>query len=163
MFLIGLIDICVVPCNGIIMGIQCIFGLHFCTNPKFFFLVATIACSNLEKGQIKKFPIFHEKFESSFEKFIILAGFYGVTSACIILAIDRFMEMCLPDIAKYVFNGKTIWIWMSLPIIYMLYFGFQLPHIYDVHIYSVNPDPFHKIPGLENNPGVITKKGKSNF
>src|SRR3569623_2088717 len=39
MFLIGIIDLFVVPCNAIITGVQCILGAHYCVSPTFFFFV----------------------------------------------------------------------------------------------------------------------------
>jgi hypothetical protein len=43
MFLIAVIDLFVLPCNAIIAGIQCMFGLHFCANPTLFFWSGAIA------------------------------------------------------------------------------------------------------------------------
>lgn len=42
MFLIGAMDLFIVPCIGIITGIQCAMGWHFCTNPTFYFFVGAL-------------------------------------------------------------------------------------------------------------------------
>ena len=42
MFLLGIIDMIVLPFNSIIGGISCARGTHFCTSPKFNFIVGVI-------------------------------------------------------------------------------------------------------------------------
>uniref|UniRef100_A0A914Z875 Uncharacterized protein n=1 Tax=Panagrolaimus superbus TaxID=310955 RepID=A0A914Z875_9BILA len=124
MFMMGFYDLFILPCNAIIAGIQVIQGRHFCNNPKLYYWSGVISCG----------------------------GFYGVTTLCVVLAFDRFLEMSFPRIAPYIFGGAKTYLWMCVPIIYQCYIGFQLPHIFNIKIYAMNQDPFHLIPGMENNP-----------
>uniref|UniRef100_A0A914E3E4 Uncharacterized protein n=1 Tax=Acrobeloides nanus TaxID=290746 RepID=A0A914E3E4_9BILA len=43
MFLLGVIDMIVLPGNSIISGIQCMLGYHYCNNPRFYFITGAIA------------------------------------------------------------------------------------------------------------------------
>ena len=45
MFLMGVVDMIVLPCNAIVGGIQCALGLHFCAFPTFFYIVGSIGNS----------------------------------------------------------------------------------------------------------------------
>ena len=47
MFLLGVIDMIVLPFNSIIGGIQCAIGAHFCTNPSFYYVVGAMGTSRL--------------------------------------------------------------------------------------------------------------------
>uniref|UniRef100_A0A914P3U1 Uncharacterized protein n=1 Tax=Panagrolaimus davidi TaxID=227884 RepID=A0A914P3U1_9BILA len=124
MFLMGIYDLFILPCNGMITGLQVIWGEHFCNNPKLYYFAGVIGSD----------------------------GFYAVGIICIILAFDRFLEMSFPSLARYVFGGVKTYLWLCVPILYQIYVGFQLPHVFNIKIYAMNSDPYHKIPEMENNP-----------
>uniref|UniRef100_A0A914CCC4 G-protein coupled receptors family 1 profile domain-containing protein n=1 Tax=Acrobeloides nanus TaxID=290746 RepID=A0A914CCC4_9BILA len=42
MFLLGVIDMIVLPFNSIFSGIQCMLGYHYCNNPSLHFIIGTI-------------------------------------------------------------------------------------------------------------------------
>uniref|UniRef100_A0AC35FHW4 Uncharacterized protein n=1 Tax=Panagrolaimus sp. PS1159 TaxID=55785 RepID=A0AC35FHW4_9BILA len=120
----GIYDILILPCNGIITGIQVILGQHFCNNPKLYFFMGVFGCD----------------------------GYYGVTTLCVILAFDRFLEMCFPKFSPYIFGGWKTYLWMIVPILYQCFCGFQLSHAFNIKTYAMHHDPYHFIPGMENNP-----------
>uniref|UniRef100_A0AC35GGM7 Uncharacterized protein n=1 Tax=Panagrolaimus sp. PS1159 TaxID=55785 RepID=A0AC35GGM7_9BILA len=122
----GVYDLFILPCNAIIPGLQVIQGQHFCNNPKLYYWAGVISCG----------------------------GFYGVCTLCVVLAIDRFLEVSFPRFAPYVFGGWKTFLWICVPVVYQVYIGFQLPHIFNIKIYAMNQDPFYFIPGMENNPKV---------
>uniref|UniRef100_A0AC35GRL3 Uncharacterized protein n=1 Tax=Panagrolaimus sp. PS1159 TaxID=55785 RepID=A0AC35GRL3_9BILA len=124
MFMMGIYDMFILPCNGIITGIQVMKGEHFCHNPKLYYLTGVTG----------------------------VVGFYGVTTLCVILGFDRFLEMGFPRLAKYAFGGYKTYLWMCIPILYQGYVGFQLPHIFNIKIYAMHHDPYNLIHGMENNP-----------
>ena len=78
-----------------------------------------------------------------------------MTFSCVILAVDRFLEMCAPKIAKVVFGGKRIYIWLVIPVIYTLYSGFHVPFLYNTKRYAYFTDPFVEIDGMSGNEAVI--------
>uniref|UniRef100_A0AC35F328 Uncharacterized protein n=1 Tax=Panagrolaimus sp. PS1159 TaxID=55785 RepID=A0AC35F328_9BILA len=123
----GIYDLFILPCNGIITGLQVIRGQHFCNNPKLYYFTGVIG----------------------------VGGFYGVVTLCVILAFDRFLEMSFPKFAPYIFGGFKTYLWLCVPILYQIYVGFQLPHIFNIKIYAMHHDPYHLIPGMENNPKVL--------
>lgn len=42
MFQMGIIDMFVLPCNGIITGIQVMVGAHYCNSPKLFYITGAV-------------------------------------------------------------------------------------------------------------------------
>ena len=143
MFLIGVIDLVVLPCNAIIPGVQCALGAHFCTHPAFFFWTGALAT-----GMRKNFS----KYFEHNNKF--LAGWYGVCLTCVILATDRFLEMCWPRVANVVFGGKIVYVWLVLPIVYMLFAFFHVPFLYNSRRYAYFTDPYVGVQGMSGNSAV---------
>uniref|UniRef100_A0A914CG19 Uncharacterized protein n=1 Tax=Acrobeloides nanus TaxID=290746 RepID=A0A914CG19_9BILA len=124
MFLIGLIDLVVLPCNAMITGVQCALGAHFCTHPALFFWAGALAT----------------------------AGWYSVSLTCVILAVDRFLEMCWPRAARIVFSGKRVYYWLALPIVYILFAFFHVPFVYNSERFAHFTDPYVGIQGMSGNP-----------
>ena len=62
--------------------------------------------------------------------------------------------MCFPRIAIHVFGGRIVYFWMLVPIVYQIYTGFQLQHVFSIKVYAANHDPYHLIQGMANNPAV---------
>uniref|UniRef100_A0A914QD94 G protein-coupled receptor n=1 Tax=Panagrolaimus davidi TaxID=227884 RepID=A0A914QD94_9BILA len=123
MFLMGIYDALVLPCNGIITGIQVMLGAHYCNYPTLFYFSGVLPC----------------------------VGFYGVMAVCALLALDRFLEMCFPKIASKAFSGNRAYFWMLFPICFQIYAGFELLCVFNINVYAMNPDPFFLIHGMENN------------
>uniref|UniRef100_A0A914DID2 Uncharacterized protein n=1 Tax=Acrobeloides nanus TaxID=290746 RepID=A0A914DID2_9BILA len=128
MFLLGVIDMIVLPFNAIIGGINCARGSHFCTNPRFNYIVGVIGTSL----------------------------WYGGSMTCILLAFDRFFEMCFPKAAKKVFGGKMIYVWLAAPIIYILWSFTQVPLVYSIVHHAFFFDPFAGSPGFESDRFLST-------
>ena len=73
---------------------------------------------------------------------------------CILLAINRLLEMLAPRIAKCLFEGKRIYIWLIVPILYMLFACFQASFVYNIKLFAYHSNPFAGEDGWE-----ITKVG----
>jgi hypothetical protein len=91
----------------------------------------------------------HFPFKSKF-----LAGWYGVSMSCVILAVDRFLEMCWPRAASIIFGGKSIYFWLIFPIVYTLITFFQVPFLYSTKKFIFFPDPYFETEGLKGYPTV---------
>uniref|UniRef100_A0A914D7K2 Uncharacterized protein n=1 Tax=Acrobeloides nanus TaxID=290746 RepID=A0A914D7K2_9BILA len=122
MFLIGIIDMVVLPFNAIAGGIQAILGYHYCAYPVLYFFLGVIPSS----------------------------GWYGTGMTCLLLAINRFFETINKEIAKKLFGGKRIYIWLSLPFFYLFYTFFEEVATYQNKYYALFFDPFYGEPGWES-------------
>lgn len=76
---------------------------------------------------------------------------------CIILAFDRFFEMCFPKVAKRIFGGRMIYIWLAFPVIYIFYSFFEVPLVYNVVDHAFFFDPYYGSPGFASSK-VLSKK-----
>ena len=69
---------------------------------------------------------------------------------CLLLAINRFFEMINKRIAEMLFGGKRIYIWLSLPFVYMFYTLFEEVGSYQNKYYAFFFNPFFGEPGWES-------------
>ena len=74
--------------------------------------------------------------------------------SCVILAVDRFLEMCWPRAASLIFGGKCIYFWLIFPIYYTLATFFQVPFLYNTKRFIFFPDPYFETEGLKWYPKV---------
>jgi hypothetical protein len=89
------------------------------------------------------------------EKFIpvLLSGFWTAYCACcVILAIDRLIDLCSPKWARFLFEGRRTWFWMIIPVLYGSFFAspLSLPLIYNlrlIYIYAERRLVVHYRPG----------------
>lgn len=126
MFLLACIDMIAIPCDSIISGIQCILGIHYCTNPIFFYVVG---CGSI-------------------------GAWLGATLTCILLAVDRFFQMIFPEAAKIIFGRRMMFFWLALPPCYMVWYLFCIPGFFNNIYHGFYFDPFYGIKGLEGNSHV---------
>lgn len=140
MFLLGVIDMFAIPCNAIMGGVQGILGLHYCSHPTLFYVVGTIAMG-MDSYLLCV-------------RWAFLAGWLMASCTCCILALDRFFEVTFPNIAKIIFGGKVVFIWLSLPFFYLFYYMFQIPVIYSNKYHAVYFDPFVGVPRFQGNKEV---------
>ena len=73
---------------------------------------------------------------------------------CVLLAFNRLFEMLAPGIAKCLFKGKRVYIWLVTPILYMLFTCFQASAVYNIRLFAYHTNPFAGEDGWE-----ITKVG----
>ncbi|KAL3118901.1 hypothetical protein niasHT_004832 [Heterodera trifolii] len=93
MFYIAVIDMLCLLINAITTGILAILGAVFCSFPRFIYFVGAFGL-----------------------------GLWACESmAEICLAINRCMEIASPKMARFLFDGKRIFIWMLFPAAYGLY------------------------------------------
>jgi hypothetical protein len=75
---------------------------------------------------------------------------YGGSMTCIILAFNRFFEMCFPELAKKIFGGRMIYMWLMFPIVYILYSFNEVPLVYNVVHHAFYFDPFAGSPRFQS-------------
>lgn len=115
MFWIGILDIMEIPNINIIAGIDTISGDLFCLNP----------IRNYVLGAVS------------------LANWFGASYAAILLAINRCLELCVPQLASKLFDGKRTVVWLMFPTGFWFYtLFFQLPCIYNPIYYACFFDPY---------------------
>src|SRR5688572_5555943 len=83
-----------------------------------------------------------------------LAGYLGATMTCIMLAIDRFCEILFPKLATILFGGKRVYLWMMIPVAYMVFTFTQIPAFYSIKSQAFYYDPYYGTPGFEGNEYV---------
>ncbi|KAL3076091.1 hypothetical protein niasHT_034155 [Heterodera trifolii] len=94
MFYISITDMLCLTLNAITTGILAIFGAVFCTSPRFIYIAGAFGLS--------------------------MWGCESLAEMC--LAINRCLELASPRLARFLFDGKRILLWMLLPTMYGLYF-----------------------------------------
>uniref|UniRef100_A0A914C3W2 Uncharacterized protein n=1 Tax=Acrobeloides nanus TaxID=290746 RepID=A0A914C3W2_9BILA len=84
---------------------------------------------------------------------IIPGAYLAVCISCCILAIDRFFVMLFPEVARKLFDGKVIYLWMSIPLLYvLLYATINTSCFFSIQYLNYHFDPFIGTKGLEGNP-----------
>ena len=137
MFLLGIIDMIMLQFNCFVFGIQSVIGIYFCDSVTFFYFIGVVTNS---KSDLKIFytPLF--------------IGLYcGGNTTCILLALNRMFEMCLPDFAKILYSGRRVYFWLAVPIVEIFYVNlFQVPGFYIPKMHAGFYDPFNLVDDLSN-------------
>jgi hypothetical protein len=71
---------------------------------------------------------------------------------CILLAINRFVEMCLPaKVAVKLYDGYRIYIWLSIPILEIICINLlEIPAFYSPKMHAWFFDPFNIVDSLSH-------------
>ncbi|KAI6196278.1 hypothetical protein M3Y94_01089800 [Aphelenchoides besseyi] len=93
---IGIIDLFVLPINGMLTGYLAIKGYSFCSYPTLIYFAGSIA----------------------------LGLYCSVTMASVILALNRCFEMISPRLNEVIFSAEKTKYWLLAPTLYGLYFTF---------------------------------------
>src|SRR3569623_487499 len=81
-----------------------------------------------------------------------LAGWFGTTMTCVLLAINRFFEMIFPKLGEKLFSPNTMTFWLVIPIGYWVYiFMVMTPCLYNVSYHGFYYDPYYGTSDLEGN------------
>ncbi|KAL3074274.1 hypothetical protein niasHS_015104 [Heterodera schachtii] len=103
LFFIGLTDILMLPIQGLVSGIYSLFGVVFCANPPFNFVIASFGA----------------------------ALFAAQTSANFFLALDRLIETISPRLGKVLFADGRAWRWtMASSALGLYYFCMVKPALF---------------------------------
>ena len=81
---------------------------------------------------------------------LFLAGWYGAGMTCLLLGVNRFFEMLAPRIAKILFAGRRIYIWLAFALLYIFFTFFQEVATYNNKYFAMFFDPFYGEPGWES-------------
>ena len=149
MFFMGIWDLFQVGLIGIITGIMTINGSHFCTNPVWYYIVGCLASCKISfsNSQFSYFEILKINFQ-------ILAIWYAASLVCFFLALNRLFEICTPFVAKILFDGRRIYVWLLISIVYFLFSLADAPFLFCSRHFAYHPDPYNAIEGMEGNPVV---------
>ncbi|CAK5091024.1 unnamed protein product [Meloidogyne enterolobii] len=96
MFCIGVIDMLTLLCNGLLTGYLGYYGYVFCSSPRFIYIAGAYA----------------------------LGCWCAETTMEVVLAINRCAELWSSVLADKLFNGKKLFAWISIPVIYGLAMAF---------------------------------------
>ncbi|KAI1705569.1 serpentine type 7TM GPCR chemoreceptor srt domain-containing protein [Ditylenchus destructor] len=96
MFFMGIVDICCLPITGLIHGYLGIIGSVFCTAPDFIYITGCVA----------------------------MALWGCESTAAILLALNRCLEIALPKAGERIFRGHRTWLWILAAATYGVSFGF---------------------------------------
>lgn len=119
MFMLGIIDVCCIFCNATIYGYLSVIGAIYCTHPILIYVVGSIS----------------------------LSLWCGACASCMLLAVNRCLDLIKPDFARALFLGKKTYIALIIPACYMVYFmWFTNPLIYNSLYYATFFDPFVGLP-----------------
>ncbi|KAI6193794.1 hypothetical protein M3Y96_01056500 [Aphelenchoides besseyi] len=107
---IGIIDLCVLPINGMLTGYLAINGYSFCSYPTLIYFTGSIALGAQKQEKINP---------------IMSLGLYcSVSMASVILALNRCFEMISPRLNSVIFSEEKTKFWLMAPTLYGLYFVF---------------------------------------
>lgn len=73
----------------------------------------------------------------------ILGCWYGASSTCLLLALNRLCDLTNPKLMKILFKDERTYYWLGLPTLYFLYVQwYELPSIFSTTHYGAFSDPF---------------------
>ncbi|KAK0395088.1 hypothetical protein QR680_001110 [Steinernema hermaphroditum] len=115
MLVLGIIDVVTVTENALITGYLEIVGGVYCTYPNFIYMVGCLS----------------------------LGLWCCACMLCIILAFNRCVDMCRPDLTEKLFGGFRTYMWFALAFCYWFYFvAFTKPLIFTGYYAAWFFDPF---------------------
>ncbi|VDM39567.1 unnamed protein product [Toxocara canis] len=104
MFFLGVLDVICLTINADLSGYFSIVGANFCLYPTLMFLSGSIA----------------------------IGMWSGSCYCCVLLAVDRCIDLWKPNLKETLFEGSRIWIWLFGCVLYISYFTlYDKPLIYD--------------------------------
>ncbi|PAV83709.1 hypothetical protein WR25_26628 [Diploscapter pachys] len=101
MSLLGLVDLCEITVGSIIHGFLMIEGAVYCSYPNLIYPAGSLA----------------------------LFGWCSACMICLILVINRVLDILYPSMVKMYFKGYRTYLILSFPIMYGLYFAFFTPTV----------------------------------
>ncbi|PAV77464.1 hypothetical protein WR25_24838 [Diploscapter pachys] len=100
-FLLGLVDLCAITVGSIINGFLMIEGAVYCSHPSLIYPSGSMA----------------------------LFGWCSACMICLILVINRILDILHPSMVKTYFKGYRTYLILAFPIIYGMYFTFFTPPV----------------------------------
>lgn len=115
MFFLGIIDCIELPIGGIFGGYAAAVGMVYCMSPTVNYVTGNLA----------------------------LACWCSGSTTCMILAINRCIDLINPQLGQRIFGGnKTVW-WLSIPVASFVYFAFvHTTASFNSNLYAFFFDPF---------------------
>ncbi|KAI3416022.1 hypothetical protein GPALN_005578 [Globodera pallida] len=130
MFSIALIDVVALPVAGLIPGVFALRGIEFCSCPTLMLIV----------GMFVNWVWCLE------------------SSAAVLLAANRCLELSWPSLGQLLFNGWRTWGWLLFVLAYSLYYGFfgTSPAVWSsVQLtWTYNPHGDY-LPGMDSHPPLV--------
>ena len=115
MFFLGLMDCITIPIGGFYSGYSAAVGMVYCMSPMLNYIVGCIGL-----------------------------GCWGAGSAtCVLLAVNRCIDLINPELGQRLFGGKKTILWLMIPTGYFIFFfWFHTTIIFSSNLYAFFFDPF---------------------
>ena len=127
MFFLGIIDCIALPVSGFACGYSAAVGMIYCMAPTFNYLIGNLG----------------------------LACWCAGSSCCMLLGINRCLDLIDPKLGYKIFGGKKTYLWFLIPVAYFVYFFFfHRSILFNSNLYALFFDPFVGTP--ERNGKVDT-------
>lgn len=126
----------VLPFSAILAGIQCLLGIHFCNSPKLLYITGVVTSCKLKKENV----------------ILILGGWYVTSLIAVLIAFDRFFEIMLPKVAKFLYDGRRVYVWMLIPFFYLF-----VTFCFGSAVFNYKYHAFFFDIGLQKTPQVCIK------
>ncbi|KAH7719992.1 CRE-SRT-27 protein, partial [Aphelenchoides avenae] len=115
MFYLGVVDIITIVDNSLLSGYFSLTGAIYCTHPTVMYVSGSCA----------------------------VGLWCCACMTCMILAINRCLDLLRPSWMKHLFAGQRTYLWLLMPTVYGLYFAWFTPPLIFTSIYDANFfDPF---------------------
>ena len=115
MFFMGIIDCMAIPLSGFYAGYGAIVGMVFCMAPTMNLVIGSLSLGSWGAG----------------------------STLCMLLAINRCIDMLNPKICRALFFGYKVYFWFIIPCIWFYYFTFiHTSIVFNSNMYAYFFDPF---------------------
>ena len=115
MFFLGIIDCIQIPIGGFYCGYSAAVGMVYCMAPTMNYILGCLAFGCWGSGSV----------------------------TCVLLAINRCIDLINPELGHTLFSGKKTLIWLLIPVSYFYYFScVHTAIIFNSNLYAFFFDPF---------------------
>uniref|UniRef100_A0AC34QJE8 Uncharacterized protein n=1 Tax=Panagrolaimus sp. JU765 TaxID=591449 RepID=A0AC34QJE8_9BILA len=119
MFVLGIYDGMTIPIGSFYGGYATAIGMVYCMAPNVNYILGNLG----------------------------LGGWAGASSLCMLLALNRCIDMIDPKLGSKLFDGKKTYLWISIPVIYSLYYVFfHTTVVFNSNLCAFFFDPFLGVP-----------------
>ena len=133
MFVLGLIDCVAIPVGGFYCGYAAAIGMVYCMSPTANYVFGGLALSCWCSG----------------------------STTCILLAVNRCIDLISPELGQKLFGGKKTVLWLMIPTACFIYFFFFHTSVsFNSNFYAFFFDPFV---GTPERHGLVDSEHVRNF
>lgn len=96
--------------------------------------------------------LLHHVSENKENVILILGGWYVTSLIAVLIAFDRFFEIMLPKVSKFLYDGKRVYVWMLIPLFYLF-----VTFCFGSAVFNYKYHAFFFDIGLQKTPQVCIK------